>query len=108
MKIRGLIFGILSNLSCALQVNQRRLLEQQLKVFSAIETCDVTKIDTCSIDCHYCNNGRVLCEFCKGTGFLMLGDVLIGTNNICPVCAGGGEQNCKKCSGTGKIANWTQ
>jgi len=108
MKIRGHIFGILSQLSCALHVNHRRLLEQQLKVFSALETCYVTNIDTCSVNCYYCDSGRVRCEFCEGAGFLILGHDLIGTNNIYPVCVGAGEQNCKKCSGTGRIAKWTQ
>lgn len=108
MKVKGLIIGILTNLSHSLQLNNKQLLEQQYRLFTAMEICDLQKLETCCNNCHHCNNGRVLCDFCKGTGFLMLGDDLIGTNNVCPVCSGGGEQNCKRCCGTGKIASWKQ
>ena len=103
MKVKGLICAILPRLSWALQINNRHLLEQQLKVFHAIETCDVSN---CTVECFHCNNGRVRCEFCKGTGFFTIGEDLIGTNNVCPACNGCGERFCKECAGTGKIAKW--
>ena len=58
----------------------------------AIPTCD--------------GEGVIPCRFCGGTGFLMLGQDLIGTNNDCPVCKGSGHEECKECMGAGSIALW--
>ncbi len=72
-----------------------------------IEHCDVDNIDACTGLCHMClGKGSVLCGFCHGTGFLTIGDQLIGTNNNCSACNGIGEMECKKCMGSGRIANW--
>jgi len=38
----------------------------------------------------------------------MLGHDLIGTNNDCPVCKGGGHEECKECMGAGSIAEWRE
>ena len=72
-----------------------------------IEHCDVDNMDACCNICFDCKGeGKNNCDFCHGTGFLMLNGDLIGTNNKCVVCNGSGEKICKKCMGAGKIARW--
>ena len=78
-------------------------------IYEAIENCDITEIESCCYKCSLCDgHGLLICNFCKGTGFLMLEDELIGTSNPCPVCRGTGEHRCKPCSGSGFIALWKQ
>lgn len=72
-----------------------------------IEHCDVDNMDACCDICFECKGtGKEICNFCHGTGFLMLDGELIGTDNKCVVCNGSGEKTCKKCMGAGKIARW--
>ena len=72
-----------------------------------IEHCDVDNMDACCDICLDCEgSGKETCNFCHGTGFLMLNGDLIGTDNKCVVCNGSGEKICKKCMGAGKIARW--
>lgn len=84
----------------------RRHLNLIWTIREEIESCDVTKKDICGKFCSECEGGRTICRFCKGTGFLMIGDDLIGTNNDCPVCKGDGEEECKNCMGSGRIVDW--
>ena len=106
MFFKQLIILVLPIICKSLSVPNRILLEQQLKFFDSLELCNITDIETCSVPCMKCEAGKILCEYCKGTGFLMLGNDLIGTNNICTVCSGTGEKFCNTCAGTGNIANW--
>jgi hypothetical protein len=63
--------------------------------------------EVCAHICETCDSeGKLRCRFCGGTGFLMLGGELIGTNNDCPVCNGNGEEECKECMGAGNIVMW--
>ena len=79
------------------------------KLYEAIEVCDPQQSHSCGYTCSICQGeGNILCKFCKGTGFLMLGDELIGTCNDCPVCKGNGEMPCKLCAGSGMIAHWVK
>lgn len=72
-----------------------------------MDMCDVTKEELCKHICKSCDGEReVPCRFCAGTGFLMLGNDLIGTNNDCPVCNGTGYEECKDCMGAGYIVDW--
>ena len=106
MFIKELLILILPIICSSFPLSNKILLEQQLKFFDSLEICNVSNIETCSVPCMKCNYGKIYCEFCKGTGFLMLGNDLIGTNNICVVCSGTGEKFCNTCAGTGNIANW--
>ena len=84
-------------------------LELIWKIREEIDECDVSKGEICGGVCENCDgNGDVPCEYCGGTGFLMLGDDLIGTNNDCPVCKGTGMTECKKCMGAGYIVEWIE
>lgn len=77
------------------------------KIREEMEECDVNKDDICGGKCLQCDGkGEVVCVYCRGTGFLMLGNDLIGTNNDCPVCNGTGMNECKKCMGAGYIVKW--
>ena len=77
------------------------------KIREEIDECDVAKEDICGSVCDKCNGeGYVECRFCAGTGFLMLGHELIGTNNDCSVCKGTGQEECKDCMGAGYIVQW--
>lgn len=78
------------------------------------ETCDVELSDevvrdtsACADACPACQGtGSVLCRFCSGTGFFIIGDDLIGQSNDCPVCGGKGGERCVPCQGTGAVAVW--
>ena len=84
-------------------------LELIWRIREQTEVCDVTKEDLCGHMCETCDSeGEVRCRFCAGTGFMMLGHDLIGTNNDCPVCNGSGEEECKDCMGGGYIVDWRE
>ena len=77
------------------------------KIREEMDECDITEQELCGKICPTCDGEGVLpCRFCGGTGFLMLGQDLIGTNNDCPVCKGSGHEECKECMGAGSIALW--
>ncbi len=77
------------------------------KIREEIDTCDVSKDEICGEVCKVCQGDGILpCRFCGGTGFLMLGHDLIGTNNDCIVCKGTGDEECKLCMGAGYIVEW--
>jgi len=77
------------------------------KIREEMDECDVSKGDICGSECLNCyGKGEIICNYCGGTGFLMLGNDLIGTNNDCPVCNGTGMNECKKCMGAGYIVKW--
>ena len=86
-------------------LNGMRHLDLIWSIREEIESCDVTK-EICGNVCVECEGGRTICRFCGGTGFFMVGDDLIGTNNDCPVCEGHGEEECKNCMGSGRIVDW--
>lgn len=66
----------------------------------------VRDVKDCSEQCIACRGtGLLACRYCRGTGFFMLGEDLIGTGNKCPVCTGG-EEKCGTCGGIGAIAKW--
>ena len=84
-------------------------LELIWKIREEMDVCDVTKEELCGHICKSCDSeGEVPCRFCGGTGFLMLGHDLIGTNNDCPVCNGSGYEECKDCMGAGYIVDWRE
>lgn len=84
-------------------------LELIWQIREQMDVCDVTKEELCGHICETCDSeGEVPCRFCGGTGFLMLGHDLIGTNNDCPVCNGSGYEECKDCMGAGYIVDWRE
>ena len=79
------------------------------KIREEMDICDVTKEDLCGHMCHKCDGeGELMCRFCGGTGFLMMGNELIGTDNDCPVCKGSGYEECKHCMGAGYVVDWRE
>lgn len=85
----------------------RENLEKNVEVYESIKECDVSEINSCGDKCPLCLGEKVLiCNYCRGTGFLTMGDILIGTGNSCVVCMGKGEKECKRCMGSGYIAKW--
>ncbi|KAG7024403.1 hypothetical protein SDJN02_13217 [Cucurbita argyrosperma subsp. argyrosperma] len=62
----------------------------------------------CCSSCH--SNGHVECQWCKGTGFFILGDNMLcqvpSRNTSCVICAGKGSIRCFDCKGTGYRAKW--
>lgn len=88
-------------------VDRMKHLDLIWKIRAEIDECDVNKGDVCGSECLNCEGkGEIICKYCGGTGFLMLGNDLIGTNNDCPVCNGTGMNECKKCMGAGYIVKW--
>ena len=86
---------------------QRQNLQKNIEIYDSIKECNVSEINTCGDLCPLCLGKKVLlCNYCRGTGFLIMGDVLIGTCNNCTVCMGIGEKECKRCMGSGFIAKW--
>ena len=86
---------------------KRKSLQKNIEIYESIKECNVSDITTCGEICNECSgSGIVLCNYCHGTGFLTMGDVLIGTNNKCTICNGTGEIKCKKCMGAGYISKW--
>ena len=74
-----------------------------------MDVCDVSIEEICGHVCEICEGeGELPCRFCGGTGFLMLGHDLIGTNNDCPVCRGTGYEECPDCMGAGYIVDWRE
>lgn len=85
----------------------RYMLEKKIEIYDSIKECDLTDIHSCGDECTLCSGaGEILCNYCRGTGFLTMGDVIIGTRNNCTLCNGKGETECKKCMGSGYIAKW--
>ena len=88
-------------------LDRMKQLELVWKIREEMDDCDVSKGDICGDKCVNCGgNGEIQCNYCRGTGFLMLGDELIGTNNDCPACKGKCMIECKKCMGAGYIVEW--
>ena len=88
-------------------IDRMKHLELIWKIREEMDECDVSKGHICGSECLDCDgNGEIICKYCGGTGFFMLGNDLIGTNNDCPVCNGTGMNECKKCMGAGYIVKW--
>ena len=88
-------------------IETRKNLQKNIEIYESIKECDVTEIHTCGIECPLCGGEKVLvCNYCRGTGFLTMGDEIIGTGNNCTICMGKGEKECKRCMGSGYIARW--
>ncbi|KAK8499396.1 hypothetical protein V6N13_010571 [Hibiscus sabdariffa] len=63
------------------------------------------------IACSSCDSkGHVECQWCRGTGFFILGDNMLcqvpSRNTSCVICAGKGSKCCSDCKGTGFRAKW--
>ncbi|GMI92433.1 hypothetical protein HRI_002912600 [Hibiscus trionum] len=63
------------------------------------------------IVCSSCDSkGLVECQWCRGTGFFILGDNMLcqvpSRNTSCVICAGKGSKCCSDCKGTGFRAKW--
>ncbi len=98
----------------------RQLLDLQWNIRSATEDCDLEDILSCSVPCDVCRGeGKILCKFCDGRGYIefgiqeegTIGDRLVQNNGgftscECPVCDDNGNQVCQKCNGSGWIAPW--
>ncbi|KAK4523997.1 hypothetical protein GAYE_SCF01G1896 [Galdieria yellowstonensis] len=85
------------------EVERKRLyLERKYRFFEK----QFATIQSCTV----CNgSGKLPCKFCKGTGFMTLGDTLlcsVSGNCDCVVCKSQGEVDCEHCRGTGHIAGW--
>ncbi|KAJ6361231.1 hypothetical protein OIU78_001800 [Salix suchowensis] len=57
------------------------------------------------VSCTSCDsNGHVECQWCRGTGFFILGDNMLcqvpSRNTTCVICAGKGSMRCSDCKGT--------
>eukprot|EP01025_Chloroclados_australasicus_P031994 TRINITY_DN32382_c0_g1_i1.p3 TRINITY_DN32382_c0_g1~~TRINITY_DN32382_c0_g1_i1.p3 ORF type:complete len:171 (+),score=11.03 TRINITY_DN32382_c0_g1_i1:33-545(+) len=55
--------------------------------------------------------GQQECQWCHGTGILMVGDKLVCDvygGNDCKICKGQGYVNCEHCRGTGRVAGWLE
>tara|TARA_Y100000768_G_C23353118_1_gene396289 strand:- start:51 stop:434 length:384 start_codon:yes stop_codon:yes gene_type:complete len=90
-------------------LDRMKHLELIWKIREEMDVCDVSNGDVCGGECVECEGyGENQCNYCGGTGFLMMGDDLIGTNNDCPVCKGTGMIQCKKCMGAGYIVEWRE
>ena len=75
----------------------RKSLQKNIEIYESIKECNVSEITTCGEQCDQCSgNGVIPCNYCHGTGFLTMGDIIIGTGNKCPVCMGKGEKECKQ------------
>lgn len=82
-------------------------LENNIEIYESIKECNISDITTCGDKCSLCLGKKtVICNYCRGTGFLTMGDIIIGTGNACPICMGKGEKECKMCMGSGYIAKW--
>lgn len=85
----------------------RNNLQTNIEIYESINECNVSDIMSCGGKCIICmGTGLVICQFCHGTGFLTIGDTIIGTRNNCTACMGRGEKECVKCMGSGYIAKW--
>jgi len=100
---------LLSNRVRTTALERMKHLDLIWRIREEIEECDITKEELCGNICQTCEReGQLPCRFCGGTGFLMLGNDLIGTNNDCSVCKGTGYEECKVCMGAGSIAEWRE
>ena len=105
--IKSVYSWVPSRVSRINPVDRMKYLELIWKIREEMDECDVSKGDICGSECLNCyGKGEIICNYCGGTGFLMLGNDLIGTNNDCPVCNGTGMNECKKCMGAGYIVKW--
>jgi len=88
-------------------IENRKNLQKNIEIYESIQECDISDIRSCGNECPLCIGEKVLiCKYCRGTGFLIMGDELIGTGNNCTICMGKGETECKRCMGSGYIAKW--
>ena len=100
---------ITPNLAMITPLERMKHLDLIWKIREEIDTCNVSKDEICGEVCKICHgDGFLPCRFCGGTGFLMLGHELIGTNNNCTVCKGSGNEECKLCMGAGYIVKWRE
>ena len=82
-------------------------LEKNIEIYESIKECNISDVTTCGDKCPVCLGEKtVICNYCHGTGFLTMGDIIIGTGNKCTICMGKGEKECKRCMGSGYIAKW--
>ncbi|XP_051137487.1 uncharacterized protein LOC127255793 [Andrographis paniculata] len=63
------------------------------------------------VACSSCDSkGHVECQWCRGTGFFILGDNMLcqvpSRNSTCVICSGKGSTFCSNCKGTGYRAKW--
>ena len=88
----------------------RQNLELHWQISSSSSECDLeADIRSCSEPCDLCHGtGRVECRFCGGTGFLTVGEMVMGGGKACPICNHDGEEECAQCRGSGWVANWKQ
>lgn len=88
----------------------RQNLELHWQISSSTSECDLeADIRSCSDACPTCHGtGRVECRFCGGTGFLTVGEMVMGGGKVCPICNHDGEEECSQCRGSGWVANWKQ
>ena len=86
---------------------KKEALELNMEVYESINECNVSQIHTCGEQCPLCLGTKTnLCNYCRGTGFLTMGNDIIGTGNNCSICNGIGEMECSRCKGSGYIARW--
>ena len=88
-------------------IEKRNNLQKNIEIYESIKECNISDIHSCGIECTLCGGEKVIiCNYCRGTGFLTIGDELIGTKNNCTICMGKGEKECRRCMGSGYIAKW--
>ena len=104
--VRGFLFS--NSLIPFMIQKHKKEIETAWDIYNSIDECDIENISSCARVCEKCEDGEILCNFCKGTGFFIIGDELIGTNNACPVCKGNSYIKCENCGGSGYIAHWNK
>ena len=88
-------------------IEKRNNLQKNIEIYESIKKCNISDINSCAVECTVCEGKKLqICNYCRGTGFLTIGDELIGTRNNCTICMGKGEKECRRCMGSGYIAKW--